>query len=406
MDDDHPLRLLTRSPHRAFFLIGVLTASASVLWWTLIMALRPLGLDLAPDTAFPGWMHAVIMLYWFFPPFIFGFTLTVFPRWNQGPSVPRWTVGILAVLLSLGIVLGAVGLYLGRDVIASGFIFTALAWLGLLASLVRVVWSAESVVAHAWLVLLVLTVGFSGLVMTAAWLLSGDPRLAHLTIKAGLWGFLLPLFFTVSHRMLPFFAHCVLPDYPMVRPTWALVLFPVAALTHLGLAARHLYHWTWVPDLVLLAIALYLSIVWADRRSFRIPLLAALHIAFFWLALGTGLAALQSIWLAATGDFVLGRAPEHALGIGFFLGMLFAMVVRVSQGHSGRPLVMPLVQWSAFLTLQLVAVIRVLAELPLGAGPSRLGLIVSSLGLSAVVLLWAVRHAPMYWRPRVDGKPG
>ena len=43
---------------------------------------------------------------------------------------------------------------------------------------------------------------------------------------------------------------------------------------------------------------------------------------------------------AISGEFVLGRAPAHALFIGFFGSLLVAMVTRVTQGHSGRPLVL------------------------------------------------------------------
>ena len=41
-----------------------------------------------------------------------------------------------------------------------------------------------------------------------------------------------------------------------------------------------------------------------------------------------------------SGEWALGRAPIHALGIGFFGGMLVAMVTRVTMGHSGRALKM------------------------------------------------------------------
>ena len=62
--------------------------------------------------------------------------------------------------------------------------------------------------------------------------------------------------------------------------------------------------------------------------------------------------AAQSAWFAATGDFVLGRAPAHALFIGFFGSLLVAMVTRVTQGHSGRPLVLGRVAAFAFVAIQ------------------------------------------------------
>ena len=49
----------------------------------------------------------------------------------------------------------------------------------------------------------------------------------------------------------------------------------------------------------------------------------------------------------------LDARPAHALFIGFFGSVLIAMVTRVTQGHSGRPLVMPAVAWFAFIAIQL-----------------------------------------------------
>ena len=41
-------------------------------------------------------------------------------------------------------------------------------------------------------------------------------------IKLGGFGLLLPISFTVNHRMTPFFASCVLPGYQAWRPLWAM----------------------------------------------------------------------------------------------------------------------------------------------------------------------------------------
>ena len=37
-----------------------------------------------------GWMHAVVMQFQVLPPFMFGFLLTVFPRWMNLPPLTRW----------------------------------------------------------------------------------------------------------------------------------------------------------------------------------------------------------------------------------------------------------------------------------------------------------------------------
>jgi len=100
---------------------------------------------------------------------------------------------------------------------------------------------------------------------------------------------------------------------------------------------------------------------------------------------------------------VIGKAPLHALTIGVFGSLLVAMVTRVSQGHSGRPLVLVPVALFAFVCLQLVALTRVLAEL---MPTPWSGFQAAALGWLVAFLPWVLRYAWIYLRPRADGRPG
>lgn len=99
----------------------------------------------------------------------------------------------------------------------------------------------------------------------------------------------------------------------------------------------------------------------------------------------------------------LERAPLHALGIGLFGSLLVAMVTRVSQGHSGRALVMPTVAWIALMGMQLVAVLRIVA--PLLELPWHWHAL-AAVGWLLVLAPWLLWLGWIYWRPRVDGRPG
>jgi len=79
------------------------------------------------------------------------------------------------------------------------------------------------------------------------------------------------------------------------------------------------------------------------------------------------------------------------------------MVTRVTQGHSGRPLVMPPVAWFAFASLQVVAVVRIAAELT--QDPMRWQAI-AAIGWLIALGPWALRLGRIYLAPRIDGKPG
>lgn len=113
--------------------------------------------------------------------------------------------------------------------------------------------------------------------------------------------------------------------------------------------------------------------------------------------------AFQSAWYAVTGEFVLGRSPAHALFIGYFGSLLVAMVTRVTQGHSGRPLVLGRVAGFAFVLVQCVAVVRVLAEV---VPDTPAWQAIAGAGWLIAFLPWALRCSWIYLTPRTDGKAG
>jgi uncharacterized protein involved in response to NO len=106
------------------------------------------------------------------------------------------------------------------------------------------------------------------------------------------------------------------------------------------------------------------------------------------------------------GEWALGRAPIHALGIGFLGGMLVAMVTRVTMGHSGRALQMDRVTLGCFFGIQAAALARVGSEIT--AAPAAIQwLLLGSVALwLAAFCVWAARHGPIYLAPRSDGQPG
>ena len=219
-----------------------------------------------------------------------------------------------------------------------------------------------------------------------------------------MWLFLVPVVFLVSHRMIPFFSHSVLMHYLMVRPSWGPSLMLCCVSAHVVLELSGLPQWRFLADLPLAIAALHHSWVWQFRRSFHARLLAMLHIAFLWLGIAMTLYALQSLIVLATGVDVLGRAPLHALGIGFFTGMIVAMASRVTLGHSGRTLHADRLTWLTLLGINVSALLRIAGELLPAAG-AWLHLLAGAVWLVALGA-WAGHYLPIYLRPRLDGKLG
>lgn len=394
---------LAAAPHRLMFFIGALNVLAAMAWWTAwLIDSRWHVFGFAAPPVHAGWAHAFVMQYQVLPPFIFGFLLTVFPRWMGLTELTRWHYLPVGLGLLSGQVLFLVGLAGIPVLIHVGVINTLAGWIAALVILLRLLWQDAGKTWHAVSCAAALVLGLMGLALFAVFLHGGDARLLFASIKLGSFGLLLPIYVTVAHRMFPFFAGNVVKGYVAWRPFWFLGVFWALALVHLGLELSHAYAWLWLSDVPLLALcALWLWRTWP--RGSTPALLRVLFLGYAWLPVAFALYAFQSVWFALEGNFILGRAPAHALFIGFFGSLLVAMVTRVTQGHSGRPLEFGRVAAVAFAIIQLVTVTRVLAEL-LPDGP--LWQTVAAAGWLIAFLPWVIRSAWIYLTPRADGRPG
>lgn len=397
-------RLLAAAPHRLMFFAGASAVVVSMLWWTVVLAAARFGgveMPVAPVP--PGWAHAILTQYGMLPMFVFGFLLTVFPRWTNQPALPkRRYVPVFAGVFG-GYLMSHAGLLGHRGVFIAGLALMLAGWIAAMSALGGVLWRNGATDRHALSCFVALAFGACGLAAFLAFALGAPWQLGFVAIKLGTFGLLLPVYFTVCHRMIPFFSASAVPGYRVVRPAWSLPLMWLLALAHLGLELSHRFDLLWIADVPLAIFFAGHWIAWQPWKARRPGLLAALHLAFAWLPVAFTLFAVQSLIDYSGHGFLLGRAPVHALTVGFFGSMLVAMVTRVTQGHSGRPLEMGWIAWITFAALQAVALLRIGAELARDQG---LWLAIAACAWLAAFLPWVLRSLAIYLTPRVDGKPG
>lgn len=398
------LRLLAAAPHRLLFCVGAVNVLLAMLWWAAwLVDARWRLFGLAQPAVPAGWLHAMIMQYQMLPSFMFGFLLTVFPRWMMLPALERRHYVPVGVGMFGGQLLTLIGIFAGKDFLIAGAALTFCGWAVGAALLVRLVFADGGRTWHAVSCAAALSFGLLGLTIYLLYLRSLDPRLLFTAIKLGSVGMLLPIYFTVCHRMIPFFAGAVVRGYRDYRPLWALAAFWPFALLHVWLELRHAYTLLWIADAPLTGLTAWLLWRWWPRGAHMPALLKVLFVGFAWLPIALSLYSVQSVWYATTGAFSLGRAPAHALFIGFFGSMLVAMVTRVTQGHSGRPLVLGRVAAFAFICVQVVSIVRVVAEL----APDALAWqAAAALGWVGAFLPWVLRSTWIYLTPRADGRAG
>lgn len=397
------MRQLAAAPHRLLFFIGAANVLLAMAAWALwLVDARWHVFGFASPAVPAGWLHAIVMQYFVLPAFMFGFLLTVFPRWMALSAFQRRHYVPVGLGLVGGQLLTLVGTGFGLGWMQVAAAVTIAGWSIGLGWLARLVYAHGARDWHAVSCVIALLFGLCGLLMYAAFLMTFDARWMFVAIKIGTLGLLLPVYFTVCHRMIPFFAGAALPGYQARRPLWSLALVWLAILGQLYLEVRHGYAWIWLPAGVLMTHCAWLLFTWWPRQAMP-PLLRVLFVGFAWLPVSFALYALQSAWYATSGEFILGRAPAHALFVGFFGSLLVAMVTRVTQGHSGRPLVLGSVAAVAFVLVQAVAILRIVAEM-LPDAPAWQA--VAAIGWVAAFMPWVARSGWIYLTPRTDGREG
>ena len=398
------VRQLAAAPHRLMFFAGATNILLAMLWWAvwLVASRWPTLLTMKYPPVFPGWVHAFVMQYQMLASFFFGFLLTTFPKWTKQPEVERRHFLPVGAGLLAGQLVTLAGALTSHAAIVAGVALTLVGWTAALVTLVPMLWREQITTWHARSCVAALALGYAGILAFGAFLLGASPSWAVASIKIGSFGLALMVFFTVAHRMFPFFAGNAVANYQPWRPMWLLAAMWVGVLVHLALTLAPSLAWLWLPDAALLAVTTFACWRWWPRGT-KPGLLTVLFIGLAWLPIAMLLYTIDDIAYASRGAYELGRGPAHALFIGFFGSILVAMVTRVTQGHSGRPLVMPALAWFAFIGIQVVAAIRILGDL---AADPFAWFAVAAIAWLVVLAPWVARIGRIYLTPRADHKPG
>lgn len=392
----------TTMPHHMLFAIGATQAVLVMLWWLIDLGGRYGGWYAPVEWALPSpWAHTYLMIFSLFPPFMFGFLMTTYPKWMAGVPVARKHYLATAALLGTAAILGYSGLALGKSWLLLAMGLHLAGWAMGIYALLRVYAGAQRPdTLHALVTSATLVLGWLLLLLYVLGAARVNVDMVAIARSGGVWWFLFPVFFAVSHRLIPFFSSVVLPDYRIIRPDWVLWLMSSGALAHGVLEILGKTGETWLADLPMAATAAWLAYAWSFRQSFQTRILAMLHIAFAWLGVALALYGVQSLTILAGADWQFGRAPLHALVVGYFSSMLVAMATRVTLGHSGQPLTADNLAWGIFLTIQVAALLRVVADFPAIDAYAPYFYLCSALLWLAAFLGWMGKFLPIYWQPR------
>lgn len=420
MDKSWRWRYVMLAPHRLGFLLAMTVLVASGVWWMLVQLDRAtgwLGLSAAVP---PTVVHSAVMVFGFIPLFFSGFLFTAGPKWLGVEPLPVAALRPPLFAQAVGWLLWLAGAQVDARVALAGLalVCVGLVWMtALFWGRVRISHAEEQL--HARAIAYGCLVGCASLLGLWLSLWMGASSLARVWVFTGLWGFVVVVYVSVAHRMIPFFTSSAMPMVQAWRPFWVLWLMLGAALMQVlaawldwaGVSTTVVGpFWGVVHGALQLAVGgvlIWLACVWGFVKSLKNKLLAMLHIGFLWLGVAFVIGGLSQWLVWGLGIGALGLGALHALTMGCLASLMLAMVTRVSCGHSGRALVADRIAWSLFWVLQAATVLRIAA-----AVPGVPGAVLPWLLLGAAVLwvgtvgVWGLRLGRWYGCLRADGRPG
>ena len=373
---------------RPFFLFGSLYAAVTVLVWVPVFEGRQDFLSVFTPV---DW-HIHEMLFGFLPAVMTGFLLTAIPNWtNRLPIRGRpllllfllWLAGRLAVTMSAPI----------------GATATAITDCSFLMA-VALVAGREIVAGKNWRNLKVL-VPLLGL-LVANILFHYEANIqgqADYARRLGL-GAALVLIMLIGGRVIPSFTrnwlirenHGRLP-VPFNRSDLGIVLVSTVALIY----------WVAEPTVAVTGVMMlsagglnaYRLVRWAGDRTRKNPLLLFLHVAFLFIPLGFLMIGASIVWL----DAIPQAAGIHALGAGAVGAMTLSVMMRVTLGHTGRPLVAGWGEQVIFVGVVVAALCRVFGSLDIS--PSAYLIHLSGIIWASVFVGFALLHTSAILTPRL-----
>jgi uncharacterized protein involved in response to NO len=351
----------------------------------------------------PLW-HGHEMIFGFGGAALWGFVLTAAPVWTKTQPVTGMSLGLLALLF----IFERVGLLLAPSGVGMALLgLGACAWFVALFWLARPIFQKKSqrnygVVA----VLLILGICNALLLVHLAWPQRGAEVLgsrldaAHL-LQVGLGTFTL-LIVIIGGRITPLFTKNGLGIPSAVRARSRvddLAVWSVALSLVLEIAGPN--RWSGFVFLIAGALQVLRMWGWGSWRTWRVPILWILHLAYFATALGL---LLRGLHLLAP-EILLGSVALHAQGALAMGVFILAMMSRVSLGHTGRPLQVSPLMVLAYVLALLGAILRVLASAVQVIGSQFLLAVSAGLWTLAFALFFWV-YMPLLFNVRPDGKSG
>ncbi|MBD8511222.1 NnrS family protein [Photobacterium sp. WH77] len=382
-----------RLAFRPFFLAAGLFSVITMLIWAGFWS----GFMLFPMYGNPVWWHSHEMLFGFTGAVIVGFLLTAVQNWTGVPGISGWKLGLVFAIWLIArvalLVMAPHAVWMILDLL-----WLAMALLFLAIPIIRNRQWRNVLFLPVLFLLLFLNTRMHGIVL--GW---SHVPLSTVALQTTL---LIAVLMTVmGGRVIPFFTARGTQTEPITRIPWReyLALWPMWAvfLSLLLLPPEHPSMWFGVLCMFAALAQIPRLARWRTGSTFRIPLLWMLHLAYYFTVVGVFLLGVSQVFPQQLAYSI----SLHVITVGGIGGMILAMVVRVSLGHTGRALQTGKLIFAAFVTLLMAVLVRTLL-IVMFPGLTQHAYILSALLWAVAFGLFCIVFWPILTQARADGHPG
>ncbi|MBD1582989.1 NnrS family protein [Pseudoalteromonas sp. S16_S37] len=376
---------------RPMFLGAAIWAVVSIALWAGLLTGTLIWDSSTPATLW----HAHEMIFGFAGAVAVGFLLTAAQNWTNIPSVNGYKLALLVAIW-----LGTRYVFFAHPSLLALVLSGQTAfWLIAIICLSSMLLQASSKNNYIFIVILCALCTFN--VLFFILLLQNNFELARSFTHIAVLLFML-LIGIVGGRVIPFFTARGLTLNQQVRtPRVDRLLLWTSILGIAGFVLSQVFKLPLNPGyLIALGAFMHLirSALWFQKRVIFVPLLWSLHLGYALSALGLALVASSFFTTQIYFNDAL-----HLITLGGIGLTIMAMMARVSLGHTGRPLSVPVSINIAFITITLGALCR--AFLPYFISPHQAWLYSAALWCAGFSL-FVYHYFNVLTQKRVDGRRG
>ena len=371
---------------RSFFLMATLASLASLVVWIGYF----LGLTFTESvTMSPHVWHVHEMIFGFAATVAVGFVLTAVQTWTKLASLSKGWI-LLLIILWLAV---RIGLYINTPFALYGAIAAQVLWWGIVISaFARLLFNSENKRNYILLpimgVIALLNVG----VISSPFIFENQALTMHIA-RTAILAFVI-LMGLIGGRVIPFFTASGARIPAPQTPNWVTPLVAsVSVISAIIYFASYFFKLDLVPAYILIlagTLHLWRLSFWKTSKTINIPLLWSLHLSYLFMGFGMMLLGLSYFTLHLSFSDALHMITIGAIGL-----MIFAMMSRVSLGHTGRALNPSKWMSVAFFMMAMAALIRVLVAT---LHHNLIAWIASAILWILAAVIFFIVYFPILWR--------